>query len=121
MSAENGHIDFHDLTNRIHGNYAESARHWDELIVKYLQCELVEPLQKSLNSLNESINILSHNIENKFAINNDKLLRLNEAADLLQVHKVTLMKLARTGKIRARKVGVSWRFLHSDIMEYQKR
>jgi excisionase family DNA binding protein len=45
----------------------------------------------------------------------EPLLNSEQAADLLQIHRKTLQKLARRGEIRGTQVGKLWRFRVSDL------
>jgi len=45
----------------------------------------------------------------------EPLLNSEQAADLLQIHRKTLQKLARRGEIRGTHVGKLWRFRVSDL------
>lgn len=52
--------------------------------------------------------------------NLDAVLTLDELAHYLKISRSTLYKLARAGKIPARKVGRSWRFQKSLIDQWLK-
>lgn len=45
----------------------------------------------------------------------EPLLKSEQAAALLQIHPKTLQKLARQGKLPARRIGDLWRFRASDL------
>ena len=46
----------------------------------------------------------------------DQWYTVEEAADILKVHKDTLRRWLREGKLRARKVGKGWRVPRSEVM-----
>ena len=46
------------------------------------------------------------------------VLTLDEAAELLRCHPVTVKRLALKGSIPARKLGSLWRFSHQRLMEW---
>jgi excisionase family DNA binding protein len=46
------------------------------------------------------------------------VLTLNEAAELLRCHPVTVKRLAFKGSIPARKLGSLWRFSRQRLMEW---
>jgi len=46
------------------------------------------------------------------------VLTADEAAKLLRVSTKTITTLARTGVLPGEKVGRSWRFLRSDLLDY---
>ena len=50
----------------------------------------------------------------------EKLLTVEEVAALLGVHPQTVYDMARSGAIKARKIGRVWRFLPSDVSAYQR-
>lgn len=47
-----------------------------------------------------------------------KRFTLKEAADFLLLHPVTLAEKARTGEIKAAKVGRRWVFLETDLVAH---
>jgi excisionase family DNA binding protein len=47
-----------------------------------------------------------------------EVLNLNEAADLLRCHPVTLKRLAIKNEIPAKKLGSLWRFSRQRLMEW---
>lgn len=53
-------------------------------------------------------------------INNDKILTIDEAAEILKISKPTIYRKLKSGEISAKKVGRSWRFLTSDILDLIK-
>ena len=125
-------VDIHDLSRRIHGWSEDGAQHWDELMVRYLRTEVVDPLADAIRELKidvvlplaGAIKELKEEIEQlRVAINTnlnpppDDWLTIKEAADTLKIHRRTLMKLAGSGKIRSEKVGGQWRFKREWITE----
>ena len=50
----------------------------------------------------------------------DTVLTTDEAVQYLKVSKPTLLKHVRLGKIKAIKVGRSWRFLQSELYRFLK-
>ena len=48
----------------------------------------------------------------------DDILTVRELCDLLQVHKSTLYKLVRKGKIPSFRIGSDWRFRRDAIMHW---
>ena len=48
----------------------------------------------------------------------ESILDTEEAAALLRVSVKTLLRLARQGDLRGRKVGREWRFCRSDIVAF---
>ncbi len=50
-----------------------------------------------------------------------KIYKINDLIDILGVTRVTLIKYFREGKIRAFKVGNSWRITEEALMEYIKK
>jgi excisionase family DNA binding protein len=48
----------------------------------------------------------------------EPLLKSEQAAALLQIHPKTLQKLARQGKIPAKRIGDLWRFRASDLEDW---
>jgi len=48
----------------------------------------------------------------------DEILTLKEASELLKLSKSTLYNLARKGKIPARRVGRSWRFVRFNLIQW---
>ena len=48
----------------------------------------------------------------------DEVLTLKEASELLKLSKSTLYNLARKGKIPARRVGRSWRFVKLSLLRW---
>lgn len=51
----------------------------------------------------------------------DPILTLEEASKYLKLHKATVYKMARTGKIPASKVGKVWRFRRARINKWLER
>lgn len=49
---------------------------------------------------------------------NDEVLTLREASEFLKISKSTLYNLARTGKVPARRVGRSWRFVRLNLLKW---
>lgn len=49
---------------------------------------------------------------------NDEVLTLKEASELLKLSKSTLYNLAREGKVPARRVGRSWRFVRLNLIQW---
>lgn len=49
----------------------------------------------------------------------EKLLDVEEVASLLGIHPQTTYDMARSGEIRAFKVGREWRFRPSDVKAWQ--
>jgi len=47
-----------------------------------------------------------------------KTLSVDEAAELLHVHRVTLLEKARRGEIPGGKIGRRWVFIDVDLLEY---
>ena len=54
-------------------------------------------------------------------MNDDKVLTTDEAARYLKISKATLLNHTRQRKIKAIKVGRSWRFLQSDLYLFLKK
>ena len=50
----------------------------------------------------------------------DAVLTTDEAIKYLKISKPTLLKHVRIGKIKAIKVGRSWRFLQSELYRFLK-
>jgi excisionase family DNA binding protein len=50
----------------------------------------------------------------------DTVLTADEAIRYLKVSKPTLLKHVRLGKVRAIKIGRSWRFLQSELYRFLK-
>lgn len=50
-----------------------------------------------------------------------KIYKINDLIEMLGVTRVTLIKYFREGKIRAFKVGNSWRITEEALMEYIKK
>lgn len=50
----------------------------------------------------------------------DAVLTTDEATKYLRISKPTLLKHVRYGKIKAVKVGRSWRFLQSELYQFLK-
>ena len=50
-----------------------------------------------------------------------KIYKINDLIEILGVTRVTLIKYFREGKIRAFKVGNSWRITEEALMEYIKK
>jgi excisionase family DNA binding protein len=50
----------------------------------------------------------------------DTVLTTEEAIQYLKVSKPTLLKHVRLGKIKAIKIGRSWRFLQSELYRFLK-
>jgi excisionase family DNA binding protein len=48
----------------------------------------------------------------------DEILTVRQVSKLLKLHPRTIYKLAQNGMIPARRVGKSWRFLKSEIMNF---
>lgn len=48
----------------------------------------------------------------------DEVLTLKEASELLKLSKSTLYNLAREGKVPARRVGRSWRFVRLNLIQW---
>ena len=48
----------------------------------------------------------------------DEVLTLKEASELLKLSKSTLYSLARKGKVPARRVGRSWRFVKFNLIRW---
>jgi len=48
----------------------------------------------------------------------DEVLTLEEASELLKLSRSTLYNLARRGKVPARKVGRSWRFVKLNLIRW---
>ncbi|HZK43074.1 MAG TPA: helix-turn-helix domain-containing protein [Syntrophomonadaceae bacterium] len=46
------------------------------------------------------------------------LLTLEEVAEILSVHVVTIRRMIHSKKIRAFKIGKGWRINESDLMEF---
>lgn len=53
-------------------------------------------------------------------INNDQLMTLDEVAKFLKVSRPTIYRKVKSGEIPAKKIGRSWRFLKSDLMQLVK-
>jgi excisionase family DNA binding protein len=51
----------------------------------------------------------------------DVVLTTEEATQYLKISKPTLLKHVRLGKIKAKKVGRSWRFLLSELYLFLKK
>lgn len=49
----------------------------------------------------------------------ERLLRSKDVARILDVSPDDVIKLARTGKLRATKIGRRWEFLARDVAGYQ--
>jgi excisionase family DNA binding protein len=49
---------------------------------------------------------------------NTDVLTLDEAAELLRCHPVTVKRLAIRGAIPAKKLGSLWRFSHQRLLEW---
>lgn len=47
-----------------------------------------------------------------------KTLNLNQAAELLRIHPITLQRCAASGEIPGAKVGRAWVFVDADLIEY---
>jgi excisionase family DNA binding protein len=54
----------------------------------------------------------------KKAEDDDDILTTGQVAKLLQIHRVTVAKLAQRGEIPGRRVGRSWRFSKSEIIKH---
>jgi excisionase family DNA binding protein len=52
------------------------------------------------------------------AMRDDLVLTTDEAMQYLKISKPTLLKHVRHGKIKAIKVGRSWRFLQSELYSF---
>jgi excisionase family DNA binding protein len=48
----------------------------------------------------------------------DEILTVGQVSKLLKLHQRTIYKLVRNGMIPGRRVGKSWRFLRSEIMNF---
>ena len=48
----------------------------------------------------------------------EEILTIEEAIQFLKVGKTTLYRLARDGKVPARKIGREWRFVKSQLIEW---
>ena len=55
------------------------------------------------------------------AMDDDKILTTYEAAQYLKISKTTLLSHIRQRKIRAKKVGRSWRVLQSELYKFLKK
>jgi excisionase family DNA binding protein len=52
----------------------------------------------------------------------DEVLTVRQVSKLLKLHRITVCKLAQSGKIPGWRVGKNWRFLKSEIMmRFKKR
>lgn len=60
----------------------------------------------------------SQNISSDLSTSQNVTLDLKQAARLLRMHPVTLMKKARSGEIPGAKVGKQWVFIQVDLLEY---
>jgi len=59
---------------------------------------------------------------NKIIIDDDEFLTVRQVSKLLKLHQRTIYKLAQNGKIPARRLGKSWRFLKAAITKsFEKR
>jgi len=54
------------------------------------------------------------------AMKDDNILTTDEAAQYLKISKPTLLNHIRERKIKAKKVGRSWRFLQSELYRFLK-
>ena len=55
-------------------------------------------------------------------IEDDEILTVSQVSKLLKLHQRTIYKLAQNGKIPARRLGKSWRFLKAAITKsFEKR
>ena len=55
-------------------------------------------------------------------IDDDEILTVSQVSELLKLHQRTIYKLAQNGKIPARRLGKSWRFLKAAITKsFEKR
>ena len=54
------------------------------------------------------------------AMKDDNILTTDEAAQYLKIPKATLLNHIRERKIKAKKVGRSWRFLQSELYRFLK-
>ena len=54
------------------------------------------------------------------AMKDDNVLTTDEAAKYLKISKATLLNHIRERKIKAKKVGRSWRVLQSEIYQFLK-
>lgn len=118
-------IDFHSLSEKIHKIGNNNEEHWDELIVRYLQCELVNPLRKSIKELVDVVEKLNRTVESIHIVNtstseSQEFLMLPEVSRILKVHGRTVMKLVKKGKLHAAKIGGVWRFDKATVIKYGK-
>jgi excisionase family DNA binding protein len=54
------------------------------------------------------------------AMNDDNILTTDEAARYLKISRATLLNHIRERKIKAKKVGRSWRILQSELYRFLK-
>jgi excisionase family DNA binding protein len=54
------------------------------------------------------------------SMNDDKVLTADEAALYLKISKATFLNHIYEGKIKAKKVGRSWRILQSEVYRFLK-
>lgn len=47
---------------------------------------------------------------------NERILTVDQAAELLQLKPQTVREYIKAGKLKANKIGKSWRILQSDVM-----
>lgn len=57
-------------------------------------------------------------MDNKAVIEDDHLWTVDNVAAFLSIHKNSVYKMARSGKIPARRIGHDWRFLPSEIKSW---
>ena len=50
----------------------------------------------------------------------DEILTIEETSQFLKVGKTTLYRLARRGKMPARKIGREWRFIRNELIRWTK-
>lgn len=50
----------------------------------------------------------------------ERLLDVDDVAELLKASRSTVYELARSGELKGRKVGAEWRFRPSDVSAYQR-
>lgn len=125
MAQDNGHIDFHDLSSRIHKFSGANEEHWDELIVKYLKEEVTIPLRNSLQELTGCIHSLKTSIERLNGISSaekelGEFMILAEVSKALRLHPRTIMKYVRNKKLHATRIGGIWRFNKNDVINFSK-
>ncbi len=52
--------------------------------------------------------------------NDDTILKLPEACEMLRISQVTMRRLLKKGTIPAHKVGGQWRFISKELLEWVK-